>query len=792
MIAAVAYRPFEGERRVFVIEAADAMAEESQNALLKTLEEPPPYAHLILITTEPAALLETVRSRCQEVRFAALSPASVERRLAAELPGADPVQIAALAALGGGDLGRARLLGSPTGARLRDLAERCARATLAGELLERPWADLLSVAAERGKQQAAAVVEAAGERAEEIGKGRDADRIRREGGEAAKRAERRARTEAIDLALGLVAIWFSDVVTVAEGAPELARNADRIEVADRGREGHGSDRGAAGRGAGDGDPPAPAGQRERGARDGCSIPPGGPAAWRTGPGALKGNVPMATTTPRPAPPNAPELPVTADRPAIQPTPRRRVFGVRLWLALMFSAVGILTGTSVYIFVSGSSENAAENRSADLAAGRTFRLREAVEAGLPARAADEGERPERGAPGVAAERRLPHLALQHALRGQRGRDRHPARRGGARHRVHSGVPGGRPIGPAGRGAGDADRPPRGPHAGRRAALRPGGKQGVLISVSERPEEVQSALDALRGQRLTALVVSVIVAGLIGFLVASLITGRVKRLAAAAGELAEGHLDKPLNAGGRDEIGDLGRTLDSMRIALAETFDALSSERDRLSAVFTSLDEAVIVVDPDGDVRFANPAAGDLIRRRRARGRGAAALDPPRHPPRQRRERSRADRRPRLRDRRPLPPGGALGPARRPRPHRRAAPRPGRARVRLQRRPRAAQPDRRHVGGDRGAALRRQGRPRGPRALPQPPRRGRRPRQPADQGAADARADGGDRRGRGRRRLRRPRDRGGDRRPSRFPTASSCGPRSRPISRPTPTPFSCARC
>jgi signal transduction histidine kinase len=50
---------------------------------------------------------------------------------------------------------------------------------------------------------------------------------------------------------------------------------------------------------------------------------------------------------------------------------------------------------------------------------------------------------------------------------------------------------------------------------------------------------------------------------------------------------------------------------MRIALAETFDALSSERDRLSAIFTSLDEAVIVVDPDGDVRFANPASQELI-------------------------------------------------------------------------------------------------------------------------------------------------------------------------------------
>src|SRR6476661_1922270 len=53
VITAAAYRPFEGERRVFVIEGADAMADESQNALLKTLEEPAAYVHLILITSEP-------------------------------------------------------------------------------------------------------------------------------------------------------------------------------------------------------------------------------------------------------------------------------------------------------------------------------------------------------------------------------------------------------------------------------------------------------------------------------------------------------------------------------------------------------------------------------------------------------------------------------------------------------------------------------------------------------------------------------------------------------------------
>ena len=69
VIRAASYRPFEGERRVFVVEAAEAMRDESQNALLKTLEEPPPYAHLILITAEPAAVLDTVRSRCQRIEL---------------------------------------------------------------------------------------------------------------------------------------------------------------------------------------------------------------------------------------------------------------------------------------------------------------------------------------------------------------------------------------------------------------------------------------------------------------------------------------------------------------------------------------------------------------------------------------------------------------------------------------------------------------------------------------------------------------------------------------------------
>jgi DNA polymerase-3 subunit delta' len=226
VIGAISYRPFEGERSVYVIEAADALAEESQNALLKTLEEPPPYAHLLLISSEPEALLETVRSRCQTVRFTALRRRLIEQRLAAErdLP---PGTATALAALADGDLDRARFLASDPGIRLRELSERCCRAARAGRLEERPWTELLGQAAEIGEQRAAEVEHAAAARAEQLGRGREADRIRREGAEAAKRAARRERTEAIDAALSLCAAWFTDLLAHAEGAAELARNADR-------------------------------------------------------------------------------------------------------------------------------------------------------------------------------------------------------------------------------------------------------------------------------------------------------------------------------------------------------------------------------------------------------------------------------------------------------------------------------------------------------------------------------------------------------------------------------------
>lgn len=71
------YRPFEGRRRVVVIDEADALMPAAQNALLKTLEEPPSASIFVLVSSIPDALLPTVRSRCSRLRFAALSAAEV-------------------------------------------------------------------------------------------------------------------------------------------------------------------------------------------------------------------------------------------------------------------------------------------------------------------------------------------------------------------------------------------------------------------------------------------------------------------------------------------------------------------------------------------------------------------------------------------------------------------------------------------------------------------------------------------------------------------------------------------
>jgi DNA polymerase-3 subunit delta' len=102
----VGYRPFEAKRRVYLVDPADEMTLEAQDALLKTLEEPPPAAILVLVTAYPDTLLPTIQSRCRRLRFGVLSDADVVRVLV-ERTGAEPAAARALAAAAGGRVSRA-------------------------------------------------------------------------------------------------------------------------------------------------------------------------------------------------------------------------------------------------------------------------------------------------------------------------------------------------------------------------------------------------------------------------------------------------------------------------------------------------------------------------------------------------------------------------------------------------------------------------------------------------------------------------------------------------------------
>jgi DNA polymerase-3 subunit delta' len=221
VIRAAAYRPFEGGRRVFVIEASEALRDESQNALLKTLEEPPSYAHLILLSSEPAALLETIASRCHPVDFTPLSAEVLEAQLAA----GSGDEVAAAARLGAGDLERARLLLDARGREVRAEAERCLTAAIEGEVATAPWKRLLDRAAAAGEEAEAATREALEQEAEAGLK-----RTARDIADESKRAGRRCRTEILDLGLELCTAWLRDLAAIAAGAEEVAFNRDRLDL----------------------------------------------------------------------------------------------------------------------------------------------------------------------------------------------------------------------------------------------------------------------------------------------------------------------------------------------------------------------------------------------------------------------------------------------------------------------------------------------------------------------------------------------------------------------------------
>jgi DNA polymerase-3 subunit delta' len=256
VVAAAARTPFESRRRVFVLEDAHTLNDQAANRLLKTLEEPPPFAHFILLAPTPRELLPTIASRCQQVRFDPLPPARIEERLMDRLadrgarafagapgegaPGeqerpmgtggepatADATTLAACARLGLGDARLAGRLSGEWGSRLRERVEGFVRGAISGDTAGRPWLELLQAARDAGTsagEDLAARV--AGEL--ELLPAKERKRHEREAVDAQRRAERRARGGALDLALRLAQLWLRDLWCIAEGAGELVYALDR-------------------------------------------------------------------------------------------------------------------------------------------------------------------------------------------------------------------------------------------------------------------------------------------------------------------------------------------------------------------------------------------------------------------------------------------------------------------------------------------------------------------------------------------------------------------------------------
>lgn len=213
-------RPFQADRRVYLVFGADTLNEEAADALLKDLEEPPPYAVIVLVADELGSLPETIRSRCQPVPFRRLSERTVREAIVAQAPGLAADEATAIARVAAGRLDRAALLLDDAAAKRRIERLQLARSTYLALDFDAGAAAELVVAGSRARaKQAREAAEAGVERLE---------LTERETEQRLRRAARGAEREELLAALEEVAAWYRDLVAFSAGA-ETAVHCDHAD-----------------------------------------------------------------------------------------------------------------------------------------------------------------------------------------------------------------------------------------------------------------------------------------------------------------------------------------------------------------------------------------------------------------------------------------------------------------------------------------------------------------------------------------------------------------------------------
>ena len=223
-------RPFEADRRVYLVQRAHLMNEDASDALLKDLEEPPLYAVIVLIADDLGPIPETIRSRCQLVPFRRLSERAIRDVVDARVPELDDEARASLARVAAGRLDRLERLLDPASRGRREALIEQARAPYRVERFDPSDAAAVLIAnaqaraGEAREREEAAIAEL--------------DLSARDAEQRVRRAARGAEREELLAQLEELAAWYRDLVAVAVGAERAAIHLDKLELlrADASRE----------------------------------------------------------------------------------------------------------------------------------------------------------------------------------------------------------------------------------------------------------------------------------------------------------------------------------------------------------------------------------------------------------------------------------------------------------------------------------------------------------------------------------------------------------------------------
>jgi signal transduction histidine kinase/HAMP domain-containing protein len=270
--------------------------------------------------------------------------------------------------------------------------------------------------------------------------------------------------------------------------------------------------------------------------------------------------------------------------------------------LAFAAIAAVTAVAVSQVFALRSEEAFRVRAQELAAGT------ALQAVIELARAEERGRLATALPAVANDHRLAlfiYSAKGELVTAPRSRNVHAD----AIRRRHEAVE----TALAGRRFVEANNRVQGTTVGLPFRVR---DNGAVVAFAYHPD-LAAGLGILRREIVIAALWAVLLGGAIGFLVASLIAARLKRIARAASAIEAGNLDAPLRGGFGDEVGALGATMERMRVRLGESFRQVASERDRVARLVERLAEGVLSVHADLTVEHANGEARRLLGAERLR-------------------------------------------------------------------------------------------------------------------------------------------------------------------------------